>query len=560
MSTRKVLSLSAVLITFAGLGGGIAAADDDLVLPVTHQTFNVLAPGSASAVGGASAGATKNVSGQICTASGLDASNRRTDCEATAPDNETTIAVNPGDPSNLIAGANDYQLTASGGHVFETALSRAHVSTDGGQHWADYAVPWSGDFTGDPAIAFDATGRAYYSTLSFNVAQGNAPGETAPDVQVSTSSDGGKTWTPASKVARGSGSSNGVGRFLDKEYIAAWGDGNAIVTFTMFHDGNKGAYIASPIYDTVTHDGGKTWTTPVNISGSAPFCTGSGLTTADACDQDTLSVPTVTPDGRVMVAFENGPAPGSTDFDDQYVDVEVDPTTGALAAGPYQVAPLQDGTADYPLDAEGRQTYQDSQFRTWSGGNITADPASPGTLAVTWSDMRNSPSDNSGDTDPYTTVTNSDVFVSRSSDYGRTWSAPEQLPGGGANVTADQWFPWAAYSPNGTLGVTYMDRSYDPANHEYGQTLATSPAGSTGFTANQVSTALSDPTTGDRWFRITVNPAFPGATLFIGDYTGMAYGPDGAAHPIWTDLRNDVTFGGVGGHDEQTVTAAVPGS
>ena len=41
---------------------------------------------------------------------------------------------------------------------------------------------------------------------------------------------------------------------------------------------------------------------------------------------------------------------------------EVSPQTGALLAGPFQVAHLVDGNGAYPLSAEGRQTYQDSQF------------------------------------------------------------------------------------------------------------------------------------------------------------------------------------------------------
>lgn len=539
---------------------GTATADSDVVLPVTHQVFDIGRPGAQDAAGGGSPGQAKNASGYLCTASGDDALNRRTDCEGNAPDNETTIAANPTDARNLVAGANDYQLTVTGGHTYETALSRAHVSTDGGRTWSEYAVPWlgSGDFTGDPAIAFDADGRAYYATLSFNVSQGSSPVTTAPDVQVSTSTDGGHTWTRATRVAQGSGSSGSVGRFLDKEYVAAWGHGNAIVTFTTFFQGPHGAYLSSPIYDTVTHDGGATWSTPVQISGSAPFCTGSGQGSATACDQDQVSVPTVTPNGRILVGFENGPAPGSPDFDDQYLDVEVSPATGQLVAGPFQVDVLQDGTADYPLDAQGRQTYHDSQFRTWSAGNIAADPSTPGRLALTWSDMRNSPSRDTGQTDPYTTATNSDVFVSFSSDYGRTWSAAQKLPDGGATAISDQWFPWAAFAPNGTLGITFQDRSYDSANHLYGQTLATAPAGSAVFASRQVSTALSDPTRDNRWFAVTVDPAFPYATTFIGDYTGLAWAPDGTGHPIWTDLRNDTTFAGRTGHDEQTVTATVP--
>ena len=54
--------------------------------------------------------------------------------------------------------------------------------------------------TGDPAVAFDAAGHAYYATLGFRfVGPTNA---TNPDILVSNSGDGGKTWT-ASRVAAG---------------------------------------------------------------------------------------------------------------------------------------------------------------------------------------------------------------------------------------------------------------------------------------------------------------------------------------------------------------------
>jgi hypothetical protein len=562
---RRVTAIGAALalaVSAALAGGGAAIADDDgdMVLPVPHQLHDVAAPGSLDAPGGAEAGQLKHQEGYICTAEGYDASNRRTDCEGVGPDNETTIAVNPTNPRNIIAGANDYELTIEGRHVYETVISRAHVSDDGGQTWSEYGLPWSGgaQFTGDPAIAFDADGRAYYATLRFGVGQGLSPNATNPDIIVSTSTNGGHDWTRPAELGHGTGNSGSPGVLNDKEYVAAWGHGNAIVTWTRYVLGQKGSLLTAPIVASVTHDGGQTWTPPVEISGTAPFCTGSGYAAADACDQSTASVPTVTPDGRILVAFLNGPRPGTTDFDDQYLAVEVSPATGARIAGPFQVAPMEDGIADYPFDAIGSPTYQDSQFRTWGAGNITADPAHPGRLAVSFSDMRNSPSRDTGVDDPYETVTNSDVFVSVSDDYGRTWSAPVKVPDGGANPVSDQWFPWAAYGPDGTLSVTFSDRSYDPANHLYGQTLAQAAPGSLAFTAQQVSTALSDPTRNDRWFAVTEDPAFPFATTFMGDYNGMAIGPDGAAHPIWTDMRSDVTFAGRTGHDEATVTATVP--
>jgi hypothetical protein len=107
----------------------------------------------------------------ICTTPTQTAANANTDCETTSvgPHNETSIAVNPTDPLNIIGGANDYQLGLNpGGHVTESILSRAHVTFDGGHTWSMFPIFSSAQYqgTGDPAVAFDADGRAYYATLA----------------------------------------------------------------------------------------------------------------------------------------------------------------------------------------------------------------------------------------------------------------------------------------------------------------------------------------------------------------------------------------------------------
>jgi hypothetical protein len=528
-----------------------ASADSPTPLPLTQQRFNGLDPLVNSGDGSTSSGS-GNSSALLCNASGTQGSNVRVDCENQGPHNETVMAVNPTNPKNLIGGANDYELSlSSGGALTETIISHAHVSFDGGKTWAAYSVPVNSyTATGDPAIAFDATGRAYYGTLGFGFGH-KSPTETSGDIIISTSTDGGRNWTVPERVAGGSGTISSVGVFNDKDFLTAWGNGNAIVTWSRFLDGQKGAYIQSPIYASVTHDGGQTWSAGVEISGSASFCKGSGQEGPTACDQDQFSDPVVAADGSIYVAFENGPAPGSTDNADQYLVVKVDPQTGARIAGPFQAAILQDGTRDYPINIDGSQTYQDSEFRTNSAGNIAADPLKAGHLAITFSDMRNSPSLNSGITDPFKVVTNSDVFAIQSFDGGQTWSAPVQV----GHEQNDQFFPWAAYRPDGHLAISMFDRSYDSANHEYGMTLSVeSKDGNLKFASQQVTTALSDPTSNDRWFSGT-SPNH--ASTFIGDYNGLAVDPSGAAHPLWTDLRNDVCFPSRCGHDEQLWTASV---
>jgi hypothetical protein len=473
----------------------------------------------------------------ICTTPTQTSANVNTDCEGVNPHNETSIAVNPTNTQNILGGANDYQLGINpGGHIGETVLSRAHVSFDGGRTWSEYPITSNSAYqaTGDPAVAFDATGHAYYATLGFRF---TGPVKTTnPDVLVANSGDGGKTWESV-RVASGSGNSGSVGDLLDKEYIAAWGAGNAIVTYGDFPLLQRGAFSTGRIYATVTHDSGRTWTTPVVISG--------------ALDQAFVSVPTVAADGRIYVAFLN-----TTDLvtgRDDYEVVEVSPATGARVAGPFKVATTIDGRTDYPI-ALGRQTYQDSAFRTWAAGNITADPTNAAHLAVVWSDTRNSTLP--APANPYVAKTNSDVIVSQSFDRGRTWSAPVAL-----TLPRDQWMPWGAYDGAGRLRIGTFDRQYDAANHLYGYTLATeSAAGSLTFGTAQVSTALSDPTRGNLWFAVTLNPSFPAANAFIGDYSNIAVVPGvgGGVVSYWTDLRQQACFAGVCGHGEDAFFARTP--
>ena len=71
--------------------------------------------------------------------------------------------------------------------------SRATVSFDGGHSWTAYPIRTTSTYqaTGDPAVAFDAAGNAYYATLGFRfVGPANAQN---PDILVSVSKDGGVT-------------------------------------------------------------------------------------------------------------------------------------------------------------------------------------------------------------------------------------------------------------------------------------------------------------------------------------------------------------------------------
>ena len=128
-----------------------------------------------------------------------------------------------------------------------------------------------------------------------------------------------------------------------------------------------------------------------------------------------------------------------------------------------------------------------------------------------------------------------DVVLARSIDGGTSWA--EHIVDSSPN---DQFFPWVAVALSGRVDVGYMDRSYsaDQDVCQYGFTLsrvAFDAADHPTLSRQRVDTGLSDAGR-SRWY----SDGTDGKTLFIGDYTGVAVGPDGTTWSIWTDQRNVV--------------------
>ncbi|MGW6277661.1 hypothetical protein [Kribbella sp. NPDC055071] len=94
-----------------------------------------------------------------------------------AAQNETTIAVNPRNPRNIVAGANDYRLFNPRENRNDSS-SFAYTSFDGGRSWTNVAIPgltitaggtgafsWF-DGSGDPVVAFGPGNTVYFACCS----------------------------------------------------------------------------------------------------------------------------------------------------------------------------------------------------------------------------------------------------------------------------------------------------------------------------------------------------------------------------------------------------------
>src|SRR2546426_2649968 len=318
--------------------------------------------------------------------------------------NEVSIAVNPTNPLNIIATANDYR----GGD----AWCGVYATRDGGRTWLEQLLPRGGSLTflevsGDPSVAFDADGNAYQACLGFN--RSANPGNV---ITVSKSTNGGLTWSTPVTIA---GTTAGV--FHDKPYIVtdrstAATRGNVYLTWTRYVTG------ASPIYFSRSTDGGLSWSTGIDI-------------TTFGYKADQGSQPAVGPGGELYVSFwatgsrialakstDGGTTWGVT----RTVAIMFDP--GELYPSPGPRTPHFPSLAVNSLDAP--------------GGNR---------VHLVWADRR------FGD---------ADILMSTSEDGGGTWGAPvrvnDDTPG------KAQFFPFVTASEKGLVHVSFYDRRADPAD------------------------------------------------------------------------------------------------
>lgn len=469
------------------------------------------------------------------------------------PQNETSIALHPTLTDTWVIGANDYGI----GYPIGTGV----YNNEGVNYFPPFPLLYgkggSGSSflleapigTGDPAVAYGFTRGTPRRPVVYMASLGFSATFCENGVFVYRSFDNGKTWTrpvvPPLAPPKGLftvvyyDSAQNCTVFHDKEFITVDNtggphDGRVYVTWTQFFFAN-GQYKESPIMMAYSDDNGMTFSDPIEISGSNPdLCRTQVSGPPGECDENQFSIPVVLPDGTLVVAFENQQFRGAADgFRNQYLVVRVDPDTFRIE-GPFKVADLFDGLHDYPINQDGRQTLCNSNFRVNSAGNIAVAP--DGTLYVVWSDNRRHAGEfpfptfvgsrAEGYPCPPGKATDTDVFLSKSTDGGRTWSPPVRVNQDPEGNDRDQWFPWVAVAPDGRVDVVFYDRRDDPNNKLAHTYLARSRDGGRTWTEIRVSDFASN-----------FDNAFFGTGRFIGDYNGLAIDFRGFSFPVWTGVQ-----------------------
>ncbi|MBS0419688.1 MAG: exo-alpha-sialidase [Proteobacteria bacterium] len=458
--------------------------------------------------------------------------------------NETTIAVNPQNPWNLVAGTNDYR-------IFNTRESRndgsgwAYTTFDGGRTWRNIQLPHltfqtgatgalsDMDSAGDPAVAFGPHNTVYYANLVFSRLND------ASGVVVNKSTDGGRTWGEPVIIhtdgVDASGNPLDTPYFNDKEWITVDPrTGTVYVTWTSFGPSD------SPIQVSRSDDGGKTWSAPTVVNPSSSFTPG-GITAFSSG-----SNPRVNSRGDLFIAYESAVCQTldcnqPTDHDAVIVAVSHD---HGKTFRNVEVA----ANFDFPFNADvGRSTLTGENWRINSFPQMTIDPFTD-LLVVTWADDRNGQYDpNSG----ASIKTNGDAFLTASFD-GVHWSKTVDI-----GSSDDEVYPAVAANA-GKVGVSFYTRHYDPKGTGLDFASVEAPEWNLGALAHKglhrVTTQTSDPN-----IQFVGIGAVSGKVLqgeFIGDYTAAAMGWDGVLHPCWTDFRGKP---GVSSPNQDSYTASVYG-
>jgi hypothetical protein len=440
----------------------------------------------------------------------------------TTPQNETTIAVNPRNSRNLVAGANDYRVCCDFLGLND-GTGWAYYSFDSGRTWGNVQVPGltaqtggTGDFAkvdsaGDPALAFGRDGTLYYANLVFSRV------DPSGGVAVSRSRDGGRTWSRPTMVQFDAD----LAILNDKEWIGVSPGGEVTVTWTRYlFDPTGQTYLSSPIVAKTSTDGARSFGSLFTVSDAAhPYDQGSQI------QYDRF--------GRLYVAYwAASPSAGYTT--DALVLAQRGPRGGAFTTR--ELGRVYDDLDCYPMFA-GRQTLTNEHFRINSFPAMDVDDVT-GLLAIAWADDEGAGTCGTGGRTFRGTTSNQVKLVVGA---GSHFTSPRRITKG----AADKVFPGVAVFA-GRVAVSYYTRGYRSTNPAcYVKTPDNAAPGNV-FEKTSTSVCLDYAarvsTNGFRSEqRLTSEGSNPYIQFadgaFIGDYTQAAAGRDGVVHAAWTDFR-----------------------
>ncbi len=370
---------------------------------------------------------------------------------------EPAIIIDPKHPNVLVAGAN---------------LDNYFLSSDTGQTWTEHQISSSYGVWGDPVIDVDTSSNFYFFHLS------NILPNWIDRIVCQKSLDNGNTWSDGTYTGL-----NGS-KAQDKEWSAIDRSNNNIyLTWTQFDAyGSSNPADSSVILFSKSIDGGDTWSNPLRINKLAGDCIDNDNTVEGA-------VPVIGPNGEIYVSWAG---PNGIHFDrsidegDTWLvnDILVDSIPGGWA---YTIPGLNrcNGLPVTKCDISGGIHH--------------------GTIYINWTDQRNG-------------IDDTDVWLSKSTDGGNTWSSPIRVNDDDSG--RHQFLTWMAIDQtNGDLFFIFYDRR-NYINNQTDVYLAVSKDGGNTFINK----------------RISESPFIPTSGIFFGDYNNIV-AHNGIVRPIWTRLN-----------------------
>lgn len=377
---------------------------------------------------------------------------------------EPAICIAPWDTNLILAGAN---------------IKRSYRSTDGGKTWTYSLMKSKYGVWGDPCIVADQKKNFYFFHLSDPKGTNWQSEEILDRIVCQRSKRKGKKWT------RGTYTGLAHPKDQDKEWAAINPDnGHLIVTWTQFDDyGSKDPKDQSNILFSKSTNKGRKWSAPVQINEHSGDCLDDDLTTEGA-------VPAFGPNGEIYVAWAHG--------ENIYFDYSLDGGTTWLD---------KDIVAS---DMPGGWTQKIPGIMRCNGMPVTVCDLSNGphrgTIYINWTDQRNGEDD-------------TDVFFSKSTDGGKTWSPAKRI--NDDKTITHQFLTWMTVDPStGYVYCVFYDRRNYPDN-KTDVFLAMSKDGGATWTNEKISNS----------------PFTPEESVFFGDYNNIS-AVKGSIRPIWTRLEN----------------------
>ena len=454
--------------------------------------------------------------------------------------NENSIAVNPENPKNLVAGTNDYRIF-NANEQRNDGTGWAYTTFDGGATWKNIQLPHltnatggtgafaQMDAAGDPVLAFGAHNTVYYGNIVFSRGAPTGTGTEAPNgIAVNISHDGGLHWSePVLLQVDGvdsAGKPTASQIFNDKLWLSPDpSNGRVYVTWTRFADNPDGSYLESPIVIATSSDYGRSFAPYHRVDTTLAAFTPGGLTPFSQG-----SNPKVSKDGTLYIAYEGEVC--ATLVCDQFGNGDRDVTVVATSKdhGKTFTKTVVDTNYDFPFNEPlGTLTLTGENFRINSYPQLAYDSRT-GLLALTWDDDRN------GSYDPATgasITSNGDNIVTVSKD-GKNWTTPVAI-----GTAQDEVFGAIAIQ-DGVAAVTSYTRHYDPSgiNLDYAYWSSSDLIHHHSPPLHRITTQSSNPQV---QFVSTDDEGNAVQGVFIGDYTGAVLGTDLRLHPNWTDFRGN---------------------